>query len=510
MSLLLLAACAHVADPEDSAPAPVVTPAIAVDPALVDFGLLPVGATDSRDVTVSNTGDATLSLLGLVLEANETPFALGAIGASELAPGSSTSFPVTFVATAAGTAAARIALDSDAADTPRVEIVLLGEGVVPELVLDPSGYDFGVVSVACTDTHAVSVRNDGGAPLTVTAVAASGGQGAFGVDADEIGNGPLPWTLAPGDSRQVWVSFSPPDDQAYAGTLVVRSDDPTTPAAATALDGMGLADPRVRDSFLTKGTPIDVLVAMGGADPDTLAAELVANVTSFTTPFTDAHADFQLVGLRADDGCVETPLAVDGRMTADEQSDALGDHFAVAAETAPHTLTLLQLAIAQAGPGGCNEGFVREGARLLLVGLTDEAAAAPQPHGLYESLFEGTKLDPDDVAASAIAPDGGTCGALDDTWDLVATGTGGTYTSVCDDLATTLADLAGDALDRQVSFGLSAIPWPDTLVVTVDGDWSHAWTYDPVDNAVVFDADALPTIGSPVSAIYDAVPVCEN
>ncbi len=113
----------------------------------INCGLAELGAASIvRTFTVRNTGTASLTGLALSKDgANPADFTLGALGASELAPGASTTFNVTFKPTAAGQRRAVIQLASNDADQNPFEILLLGEGVLATTITTENPLPLGTV-----------------------------------------------------------------------------------------------------------------------------------------------------------------------------------------------------------------------------------------------------------------------------------------------------------------------------------------------------------------------------
>lgn len=103
--------------------------------AAIDFGSADLGSTSSAmTFTVKNTGAANLTGLAVTKTGtNPDEFSVSTLGASSLAPNTSTTFAVTFTPGAAGlrTAALRIA-SSDADENP-FDVILTGTGVATAL-----------------------------------------------------------------------------------------------------------------------------------------------------------------------------------------------------------------------------------------------------------------------------------------------------------------------------------------------------------------------------------------
>jgi hypothetical protein len=179
---------------------------------------------------------------------NPGDFTLGALGASSLAPGASTSFIVNFTPAATGTRNATIAITSNDGDENPFDINLTGTGVaVPEIVVqqpldsplaDGSAcIDLGSANVASPSSACVfTVKNLGTADLTGLAVTKSGANGndftlgALGV-----------LTLAPGASTSFTVTFSPSAPGPRVAAIAIASNDGDKSPFDIALAGTGVA-----------------------------------------------------------------------------------------------------------------------------------------------------------------------------------------------------------------------------------------------------------------------------
>jgi hypothetical protein len=110
---------------------------------------------------------------------------------------------------------------------------------VPHIAVDPDFHDFGAADPWVPLAQAITVTNTGGAPLTVTSLGYNPSSTEMAFSADEGTNGALPWVIAPGDSRDVVVEYTPVDQEADEGSLVVASDDPQRPNAVAEQIGTG-------------------------------------------------------------------------------------------------------------------------------------------------------------------------------------------------------------------------------------------------------------------------------
>jgi hypothetical protein len=226
-------------------------PQIAVDPAILMFGDVLVGASQTLEVNITNTGTAPLTLdMADVTPAAATAFTVQ--GVSELPvtiePGMMLPLPlqVTFAPTTAGALMGTLHLRSNA---PEATVALRGIGVpipVPLLEITPATLDFGEVVVGEEPTQTLTVRNSGTADLHLSAVALDN-MAAFSLSGLPV----LPTTVSPGGTVTIDVTFKPPTDDTLTGTLLLHSNVVNTPSPVT-LRGTGI--PETGSTGSTGGT----------------------------------------------------------------------------------------------------------------------------------------------------------------------------------------------------------------------------------------------------------------
>jgi hypothetical protein len=106
--------------------------------------------------------------------------------------------------------------------------------LAPDIDVTPTSLDFGSVNVGQTKDLMLTVRNTGGAPLTVNSMVSMNQR--FSVTSAST-----PFTLAAGGEQAVTVRFAPTAAGAQAATLAIMSDDPDEAAVSVALAGAGVA-----------------------------------------------------------------------------------------------------------------------------------------------------------------------------------------------------------------------------------------------------------------------------
>lgn len=205
-------------------------PAISVTPRSLSFGEVPVGESATLELSITNTGSAPLELRSVsVIEGSQW---FDASGGGTLEEGASTTVSVTFTPEESGSKSGRIVVQSNDPSNPALTVQLSGTGVEGDLTVSPSAVSFGDVSIDETRTETITLSNDGDAPVTVTSVTVTGADSAaFAANVRGV-------TLDGGESRDVQVSFSPSEERAFQGTLLVRTQGGSS--TSVSLSGTGV------------------------------------------------------------------------------------------------------------------------------------------------------------------------------------------------------------------------------------------------------------------------------
>ncbi|MEW6730391.1 MAG: choice-of-anchor D domain-containing protein [Acidobacteriota bacterium] len=193
-------------------------PTIAVSPTSVDFGSLDVGQTATRDVTVTNSGCTAVAL----------------VFTAQLSGNSATSFTIApnppapnvvriaFAPNTTGAMTGTLVISSTNASNSPVNVPITGTGTMPaapQLQVTPANVIFGDVPVNTTATQAITVRNIGNAPLSLTTpTLTAGGTLGFSVSS------PLQTSIPAGQSTTFQVSFRPNTTGPANGSVTVTSN----------------------------------------------------------------------------------------------------------------------------------------------------------------------------------------------------------------------------------------------------------------------------------------------
>jgi hypothetical protein len=226
-------------------PPPTPVPDIDVTPAALDFGSVVLGGSTAKIVRVTNVGTGPLTVTGIAVCAGTSPeYAWSPDAPFSLEAGANREISVTYapLTAAADTGCLEIASNDPASGFIRV--TLTGAGVQPppasvaDIRVTPTRLDFGSLAVGQSLSRNVTIANAGTATLSVTGIGRCTGTSA------EYGWSPAaPFTVAPGASRAVTITYQPSGAGTDSGCLQVRSNDPDAAVTQVTVAGSGGAVP---------------------------------------------------------------------------------------------------------------------------------------------------------------------------------------------------------------------------------------------------------------------------
>ena len=513
-------------------------PDIQVTPSVINFpNIDATGGTQAQEIViVSNVGEVDLHIEDLYVDDDTGPFSLNAITSALIPPNGQAQFAVTFAPQTAANNRGYALIESDDPDTPVAEIQLNGVGVAPVIDITPSEYDFGMLYVGCDSSQPLTISNIGTADLVVDSFDWSTASNDLDFDALEPVNGPLPWTIAPSQSIDVFVDYAPMDSISDASFLTVSSNDPYLPEALVTQNGLGEIYDTHEDSFvqpLAGSSDIIFAVDRSCSMYDDIAL-MNQNFEAFVNTLQGMNSDYHVAAVVGDNGCVyggdkfidNSFSGGDAETTIATMIDCFSSSncnmnvpYATYTEAA---FSLFESFLSESvdingapDPGGCNYGVVRQNAKLNLVGVSDEPEQSVNTYAYYVSLFQGLKTNPDDVVFHAIGgdyPSG--CGGNDAYTGMyeASVATGGLFLSICaTDWATQLEALAEGSAQDLTSFALTQQPVPSTIEVDLNGlPTTVGWSYNPTDNAIDFDPDYVPVGGDTIEVNYAVYGDCNQ
>ncbi len=191
-------------------------PAISVQQTAIDFGTVAFAQPVQDTITITNTGTATLEITGIESDVSGLTFDTTMF---TLEPNSSRTVTVTFPSSTEGTFSGNITILSN--DLERGTQTLSVSGIVqprpvPAISIQETVIDFGTVAFAQSVQATFTVQNTGTAPLEIT-----------GIESDVSGLTfePSTFTLEPGGSRTVTVTFPSSTEGTFSGNITISSND---------------------------------------------------------------------------------------------------------------------------------------------------------------------------------------------------------------------------------------------------------------------------------------------
>ncbi|MFL6136310.1 MAG: choice-of-anchor D domain-containing protein [Frankiaceae bacterium] len=216
-------------------------PVIAVSGSLA-FGTVARGTSQTRDLTIQNTGNEDLLVNGVSMASGSDPAfsVLSNPGVPQtIPPGGSVVFSVKFAPTASssdGLRTGNVTISSSDPITPTVTVPVSGTVGVPTAVLSPGPLTFSATCSGTASDLTETVTNTGQADLTVQTASISGpDSGDFSV----VNASALPVVVHPGSSYALTVRFTPSSGGPKSATLTITTDDPVTPTLTASLSGNG-------------------------------------------------------------------------------------------------------------------------------------------------------------------------------------------------------------------------------------------------------------------------------
>lgn len=206
---------------------------LVTEPDTTDFGPGALDESLSQTVTIRNTGDGPLRIGAVEINGpNPAPFGTDA-GAFVLEPGEQQRIVVTYTPTATEQHSAWVEFfDEEGASIDTLR--LSGEGIDPELAVEPRTIDFGDLSPGTNETQTFTIENPSETALSIGDVRIVSGETAPFV----VESGPS--TVGPGETVELTAQFEPGDIGSFTARVGVFDTDGNIQGAVT-LRGNGTA-----------------------------------------------------------------------------------------------------------------------------------------------------------------------------------------------------------------------------------------------------------------------------
>ena len=209
-----------------------------LSPTSLAFGNQSLGVTSAaQTLTLSNTGNATLSITSLGLTGtNASDFAQTNTCGSSVAASANCTISVTFKPSASGSRTASVSITDNASGSPQT-VSLSGTGTAALVSLSPTSLAFGNQPADMTSAaQTVTLSNTGNAALSITSLAMVGTNASDFAQSNTCGN-----SLAAGANCTIAVMFTPSVTGTEAASLSIADNASGSPQTAS-LSGAGTHD----------------------------------------------------------------------------------------------------------------------------------------------------------------------------------------------------------------------------------------------------------------------------
>ncbi len=487
-------------------------PQILVEPDQLDFGEAARDEWMTKVFTVTNIGEEELHVSDIHIGTQDDGFYLGEEAYDFVLPAGASQEVVVDWTPFGVDQKNNVIVESNDPDVAKAVVELRGQGLVPELKIAPSPYDFGDTYVGCAHEGDMTLTNVGSDSLEVQFIDVFNG-GQFTVENPTA----LPVTLAPGDSIPLYVDFDPDEDIEYEGEIVVTSTEPAGTRTAVQT-GAGLYTAEYKEKWeVPFDPPSDIMFLVDqSCSMDDDQATLAANFSYFISNLNTYTTDWQIIVVNDDDGCTNSGILSPGASQyADRFSAAVSKGGGNYTES---LLTPAAYATRKTSSGQCNSGFMRAGALLHIITVSDEPEQSqwygPDYYSWSSAVTEmiANKGSASLVKVSAIVgdyPSG--CGSADagTGYYEAANYTGGEFLSICASKWDGYMSSLAKASISQDTYELKATPVESTLVVLVnDVERGGGWHFDATSNSVVIETD-VPEGGDVVKISYAGLANCD-
>jgi hypothetical protein len=248
-------------------------PDLTTSESTIQFGTINTSDHATRTVTITNDSPTSVNVSGTRLEGDTDVFSLtepayltgsDSLGGQTVTvpPGLSQEVTVAFDPNAPGEYSASLSVLDENGDEV-ASVTATGTASGPGSIrVRPASLTFEGTTVNSTATRTVTVTNEGGRSLDVTDTAIRGSSAYSLRDGGSF-------AVAPGESDDLTVAFSPMSTATHTGLLEIRSDDPTRPVVAVSLSSSDIQT-RVttRDRGLNRTVNVAVQDARAGQAVD--------------------------------------------------------------------------------------------------------------------------------------------------------------------------------------------------------------------------------------------------
>ncbi|MBS1513904.1 MAG: choice-of-anchor D domain-containing protein [Bacteroidetes bacterium] len=188
-------------------------------PSTINFGNTILNTPNPQQLTIQNTGTATLKLNSYSI--SNPRYTINLTTPDSIAAGQQKNYTVTFTPTVYDTTSGVLSIASNDGGTPNKQIKLTGKGVYSGayLTLSASTYSYGTRRTGCTSGYLFNITNTGSQVLNITSASFAGQR--FRLDTVGV---TFPIVIDTQKTRQLRVWFNPTSVTSYSDSLTINSN----------------------------------------------------------------------------------------------------------------------------------------------------------------------------------------------------------------------------------------------------------------------------------------------
>jgi hypothetical protein len=216
---------------------------VTLAPTGLSFAMQPVGTTSApQNVTLTNQQSVALNITSVVASGDYAE-SDNCVSSSPIAAHGTCNISVTFKPITSGTRIGQVTVSDDAGQGSQV-VSMTGSAAAPMLSLSRGNLRFSVLAGSTSAAQAVSLKNSGNGPLTVSSIAASG-------DYAETDNCVNASPLVSGATCTINVTFTPTVTGSVPGVITIVDNGVNGAPHRIQLSGSGLVTIAVSPTILT-------------------------------------------------------------------------------------------------------------------------------------------------------------------------------------------------------------------------------------------------------------------
>lgn len=481
---------------------------VAVTPSNVQFGLVQPSRSVQLNVTVQSAGGQPCNLQNFSLSGDPELQIETAPTSMSLMPGESDSLTLSYTPTANGNHVSTLNFTSNDPAQAVVSVPVTGSSFPTDIVVSPPEVDFGVIPTNCQSTmRYVSIYNTGAQQETINSIFLANGASPELV----LNPAGTPLTLPPGAQSTVSLRYRPTNIGADYGVLFIHHSAATVPVAVPLT---GTSDPNAvaTDTFSQQPSPADVLFVVDNSySMMEEQTNLGQNLGAFLSFAQGQGVNYQ-IGITTTD-TRPSPTGQAGELQGftkiitpatpnKEQVFQSNVNVGINGAIDEMGLEAAYLALSPSNLAGPNAGFLRPGAILAIVIVSDEEDQSVDPNSggyrplsFYQNFFSSLKPNGSVIVSSIVGTTNPDCNSPDGIayygprYITMAQNSGGVVASICSpSWGQNLANIGVRSFGLKKTFELTSQPVPATIAVTLDGNptGAGAWTYDAVTNTINF------------------------